>query len=102
MKMWESFSRALEAHHRARKMAADARISEAIVPNAEWEGKVQGMVQRIQARYNETAAKYPGKNIYPIILPSPGDDPAIFNEAMRRIKQENLGKFYGGRSMLLA
>jgi hypothetical protein len=91
MKAWKSFYEALEARHKARKAKADARISEATLPDIEWEARVQDMVRRFQRRYNETEAKFPGKHYTPNILPSPEDDIEVFNEAMRRIKKQNVG-----------
>jgi hypothetical protein len=47
-------------------------------------------------RCHETEAKYPGKNIVPIIKPSPEDNLEVFNEAMHRMKVEE-AKVHSGR-----
>jgi hypothetical protein len=46
------------------------------------------MERRLRKHYNDTAAKFPGQYVVPIIQPSDDDDIEVFNEAMRRTKNE--------------
>lgn len=96
MEMLKSLADIREAWHKAGTAAAQHRIAVAETPHAEWEASVKDMMRRFRRHYNEAEAKYPGKNIVPIIKPSPEDDLEVFNEAMRRIKIEN-AKVHGGR-----
>jgi hypothetical protein len=81
LKGWSEYR---EAAHRARKAKVDADVAEAGKSIALFEIQVLEMLRKLHGLRNDSESKFPGKNIFPIIKPSPEDDPAVFNEAMRR------------------
>jgi hypothetical protein len=85
LKGWSEYR---EAAHRARKAKVEADVAEAGQSNVLFEVKVADMIRKFRKQYNDAEAANPGKNIVPIIERLPEDDPDVFNEAMRRMKDE--------------
>ena len=77
-----------EAKAKRRTAEIDQEIAEAKRGTELFEAKVGDMERRFRKHYNNTAAKFPGQYVVPIIQPSYDDDIEVFNEAMRRIKIE--------------
>lgn len=75
---------------KAKRMTAeiDQEIAEAKRETALFEAKVGDMERRLRNHYNDTAAKFSGQYVVPIIQASADDDIEVFNEAMRRTKSE--------------
>ena len=77
-----------EAKAKRRTAEIDQEIAEAKRGTILFEAKLEDMERRLRKHYNDTAAKFPGQYVVPIIQPSDDDDIEVFNEAMRRTKNE--------------
>lgn len=77
-----------EAKAKRRSAEIDQEIAEARRGTSLFEAKVGDMERRFRKHYNDSAAKFPGQHVVPIIQPSDDDDIEVFNEAMRRLKTE--------------
>jgi len=75
-----------EAQHRARKAELETSVAEESTANLIREQRLITAKNRIRDRYNEHRLKDP--NILPIIRPLPGEDNAIFQEALRQVNDE--------------
>jgi hypothetical protein len=52
------------------------------------EDRIKEMIRKIETMEEQEQAKYPGKNIEVQIVVGPDDDPEIFREAERRIREK--------------
>jgi len=82
---WKEFR---AASHRAHIAKVESDLADAGKPGALREIEIADMMHKIRALMNENARRNPGRNIVLDIQPGAEDDREIFDEAMRRIKQE--------------
>ena len=85
LKGWEELK---EASAKRRLAEAHATIAEAGILSTQWEASVNEMIREINKTLTDAKMQNPKSNLtIDSVRLSPGDDPEIFYEAMRRIKK---------------
>jgi len=82
---WKEFR---AASHRERIAKVEADLADAGKPGALREIQIAETMQKIRDLTNANARQNPGRQIFLDLQPDDGEDREIFDEAMRRIKQE--------------